>query len=114
MLNYALISFVVAAVGGLVLAASVLRGKLAPWALSLVHAALGALGLVLTIVAVLQGAPDKATLALVILVVAALGGFFLASFHLRKIVAPKPVVVVHALVAVIGVLTLAGTAFNLI
>lgn len=114
MLNYALISFVVAAVGGLVLAASVLRGKLAPWALSLVHAALGALGLVLTIVAVLQGAPDKATLALVILVVAALGGFFLASFHLRKAVAPKPVVVVHALAAVVGVLILAGTVFNLV
>src|SRR3546814_10930850 len=71
-------------VGGLVLAASVWRGQLAPWALSLVQAALGATGLVLTLVAVLGGAGGHAPLALIILLVAALGGFFLASFHLRK------------------------------
>src|SRR3546814_17113300 len=39
MLVYAVIAFAIAAVGGLILAASVLRGQLAPWALSLVHAA---------------------------------------------------------------------------
>ncbi len=114
MLNYALWSFVVAAVGGLVLAASVLRGRLAPWALSLVHAALGALGLVLTIVAVLQGAPEAVTIGLVILVVAALGGFFLASFHLRKVPGPKPVVVIHAAAAVVGVLILANAALHIV
>jgi len=42
MLVYAVIAFAVAALGGLVMATSVLRGRLAPWALSLVHAALGA------------------------------------------------------------------------
>src|SRR3546814_12021685 len=84
MLVYAVIAFAIAAVGGLILAASVLRGQLAPWALSLVHAALGATGLVLTLVAVLGGAGGHAPLALIILLVAALGGFFLASFHLRK------------------------------
>ena len=45
MLTYALLIFAIAAVGGLVLAASVLRGRLAPWALSIVHALLGATGL---------------------------------------------------------------------
>ncbi|RIA47128.1 hypothetical protein DFR49_1696 [Hephaestia caeni] len=113
MLVYAVIAFAVAAVGGLVLAASVLRGRLAPWALSLVHAALGATGLVLTLVAVLGGAGGHASLALIILLVAALGGFFLASFHLRKAPAPKPVVVVHAAVAVIGFVLLASTAFGI-
>ena len=34
MLIYALVAFVIAAVGGLVLAAHVLRDKFAPWALS--------------------------------------------------------------------------------
>jgi len=38
--------------------------------------------------------------------VAALGGFFLASFHLRRKLPPKAVVLVHASVAVIGFLTL--------
>ncbi|QRP65456.1 hypothetical protein I6J77_08595 [Rhodanobacter sp. FDAARGOS 1247] len=107
MLLYAVLIFAVAAIGGLVLASSVLRGKLAPWAISALHALLGASGLVLLILVVLQGAaPGRLTAALALLVLAALGGFFLASFHMRKQVAPKAVVLVHAGVAVVGFLTL--------
>lgn len=43
MLNYALMAVGIAAVGGLILATSVLRNKLAPWALSVVHALPGRL-----------------------------------------------------------------------
>lgn len=117
MLKLAVVIFAIGAVGGLILANSVLRGRLAPWALSLLHAALGATGLVLAGVVVLQGSEDMpamAPIALAILVVAALGGFFLASFHARKIVAPRAVVFVHAGVAVVGFLLLAGGAFALI
>lgn len=114
MLNYALIVFTIAAVGGLILAASVLRGRLAPWALSLVHAGLGAVGLILTVMAVLGGAGGVVPIALGILVVAALGGFYLASVHLRGTPGPKAVVVIHALAAVTGVVLLAGAAFSLI
>ena len=107
MLTYALIVFAIAAVGGLVLASSVLRGKLAPWAISVLHALLGASGLVLLILTVLQGAaPARVSAALGLLVVAALGGFYLASLHLRGTVALKAVVFVHAGVAVAGFLTL--------
>ena len=107
MLTYALIVFAIAAVGGLVLASSVLRGKLAPWAISVLHALLGASGLVLLILTVLQGAaPARVSAALGLLVVAALGGFYLASLHLRGTVALKAVVFVHAGVAVAGSLTL--------
>jgi len=107
MLLYAVLIFAIAAIGGLVLASSVLRGKLAPWAISVLHALLGASGLVLLILEVLKGAaPGRLTAALGLLVVAALGGFYLASFHLRKQVAPKAVVYVHAGVAVAGFLTL--------
>jgi hypothetical protein len=107
MLIYAILIFAIAAIGGLVLASSVLRGKLAPWAISVLHALLGASGLVLLIIEVLQGAaPARVTAALGLLVVAALGGFFLASFHLRQKVAPKAVVFVHAGIAVVGFLTL--------
>lgn len=107
MLNYALIVFAIAAIGGLVLATHVLRGKMAPWALSLLHAGLGAVGLILLIVLLLQGsAAQQVVIGFVLLLVAALGGFFLASFHLRKQIAPKAVVVIHAVVAVAGFLTL--------
>jgi len=107
MLSYALIVFAVAAVGGLILASRVLRDQFAPWALSLVHALLGAIGLILLIVMMVQGdGAQRLLVAFILLLIAALGGFFLASFHLRQKMPPKGVVVVHAVVAVIGFLTL--------
>jgi hypothetical protein len=112
MLTYALIAFAVAAVGGLLLAASVLRGRLAPWALSLVHALLGAAGLVMLVLVIMKGAGTLATTALVILVVAALGGFYLASQHAKGVVAPKSIVFVHAGAAVVGFLTLVGAVLQ--
>ncbi len=109
MLTYAVIVFAIGALGGLALASYVLRGRLAPWALSLLHAALGAVGLLLVIYAALTtGISRAAVTALVILAIAALGGFYLASVHLRGEVAKKPFVFIHVGVAVIGFLTLLG------
>jgi hypothetical protein len=116
MLQGAVIVFVIGALGGLGLASFVLRGQLAMWSLSILHALLGAVGLVLTALVVFghgETVPPHASLALLLLFVAALGGFFLASFHLRNRPGPKPVVVIHAAVAVIGVVLLAGGAFRL-
>jgi FtsH-binding integral membrane protein len=117
MLQIAILIFAVGAVGGLVLANSVLRGRLASWALSLLHAVLGAAGLVLTAIVVLGGSTDLAKIvptALIILVVAALAGFFLASYHARKISPPRGAVFTHAAIAVVGFVLLAGGAFHLI
>ena len=112
MLNTALIVFAVAAVGGLILAAHVLRGRFAPWALSLLHALLGALGLALLLVLLAGGSlPQPVLIAFGLLLVAALGGFFLASFHLRQKLPPKAIVGIHAGVAVAGFLTLFSQAF---
>ena len=107
MLNCHMISLCAASFVEKDLAASVLRDKFAPWALSIVHALLGATGLVLLITILVQGsAPQQVLIGFVLLLVAALGGFFLASFHLRQKIPPKAVVVVHAGVAVAGFLTL--------
>ncbi|MER1967692.1 hypothetical protein [Castellaniella sp. GW247-6E4] len=107
MITAAIIVFAIAAVGGLILAAHVLRDKFAPWALSLLHALLGAVGLILLIIALIQGSSSQPVLiGFILLLIAALGGFFLVSFHARKRLPPKAVVVVHAAIAVIGFLTL--------
>ena len=45
-------------------------------------------------------------------VVAALGGFFLASKHMKKQLPPKGIVVVHALAAVAGFALLLAAAFG--
>jgi uncharacterized membrane protein len=117
MLKIAVLIFAIGAVGGLILANSVLRGRLASWPLSIVHMLLGATALVLTALVVLGGSAEGAgnvTIALVILVIAALGGFYLALHHARKQSPPKAIVLVHAGAAVIGFLLLAGTVFRLI
>ncbi|TAM10731.1 MAG: hypothetical protein EPN72_09735 [Nevskiaceae bacterium] len=111
MLIAALVVFGIAAAGGLILASKVLRGQFAPWPLSLGHAALGATGLVLLIIMLVQGqATTPVTYAFILFLIAALGGFFLASLHMRKQLPPKPVVVIHALIAVAGFLTLLSAA----
>jgi len=116
MLQGAVIVFVIGALGGLGLASFVLRGHLALWPLSILHALLGATGLVLTALVVLghggEAAPPYAALALLLLVVVALVGFYLASYHVRKVPGPKPVVVIHAIAALVGVAVLAGGAFH--
>jgi hypothetical protein len=111
---FALIVFAIAALGGLTLAGVyVLQGRLAPWSLSLLHAALGAIGLLLLIYAALTtGISGTGLAALVILAVAALGGFYLASIHLRAKVASRPIVFIHAGLAVIGFLTLLGAVLS--
>lgn len=112
MLLYALIVFLVAACGGLVLAAFVLRGKLAPWAVSLLHALLGATGLALLAAAVLlEGGGALPMVALGVLVVTALFGFYLASLHYAKKVAIKRVVLTHAGLAVTGAALLVAAVF---
>ena len=117
MLKIAILIFAIGAVGGLILANSVLRGRMASWALSLLHMGLGATGLVLTAIVVLgggSGVRGMVPIALLILVVAALGGFYLASYHVRKTTPPSTVVVVHAGAAVIGFLLLCAATFSLI
>lgn len=107
MLHYALVILAITAVGGLVLAAQVLRGRLAPWMISVIHALLGASGLALLLVTLTQGnTPQRFLFGFALLLVAALGGFLLASFHLRQKLPPKAIVIVHAGVAIAGFLTL--------
>ncbi len=114
MLTYAVISFAAAAIIGLIMFASILRGSLAPWVLSVVHAALGATGLVLVLLAVFNGTGGLILIGLVTLLVAALGGFYLAFLHLQNKLAPSGIVLAHAGLAIAGFLMLAGTVFNIL
>lgn len=113
MLTYAVFAFAAAAALGLVLAGSVLRARFAPWSVSLVHAGLGAVGLVLAGLAALNGAGSAVAIAWAILLVAALGGFYLAFLHYRQQLAGQGVVMIHAGAAVAGFIVLAGTAFGM-
>lgn len=104
MVGLAVLLFLLAAVGGLYMAAHIFKGEFPPVFVAVAHGALAATALVLVILAALK--PEAAPLVKYgagILFLAALGGFFLASFHLRRVAHPRGVVVIHALVAVTGV-----------
>jgi hypothetical protein len=110
MLTYAAVLFALGALGGLVMALRAFKAQPIPWPLAIGHGVLGASGLVLLIIGVLADVGGgTARIALGVLIVAALGGFYLVSFHLRKEAHPKAVIVVHALVAVVGFLALLTT-----
>lgn len=105
MLNYAIVAFLVAAVGGLFMAMQIFKNRKPAVAVALLHGALGAtgLGLLAWLVLTAETLATNILAGLVILLVAAVGGFYLASFHLRGVAHPKPVVVIHAIAAVTGV-----------
>lgn len=112
MLKIALLIFAIGAAGGLFMASRVLRNEMAPWAVSLLHAALGATGIILLLWAVLTQTSGPWLLwSLGLFVVAALGGFFLASFHIRRKLPPKAVVFIHGGVAVTAFVLLAIVVF---
>ncbi|MDA8017036.1 MAG: hypothetical protein MPN21_06255 [Thermoanaerobaculia bacterium] len=108
MLLIALVLFAAAAVGGLVLAIRVFQGESLPMPVTVLHGLLAATGLVLVVLAYVQ-TTETAGLgwALGLLVIAALGGFFLVSFNLRGQATPRSATVIHALAAVAGVALLA-------
>ena len=114
MMTVAIIVLAIAAIGGLLMAMKVLTGKQAPWFLSIVHALLGATGLILlTLEAVNSDWPGRLSASLALLVFAAVGGFYLASYHFRGKISPKGIVLIHAGVAVTGFLLLLTVFFKI-
>jgi hypothetical protein len=104
--------FAVSAVVGLTLAVMHFKKKDLPLPVALLHGLFGAAGLVTVLLFVLQGgASPKAAIALVLFAAAAVGGFYLFSFHLRKKNLPSTVVVIHALVAVTAFAILLAATF---
>lgn len=111
-----LVLFALAAAGGLVMAIQRFGGKPQPtFAIAIVHGLAAAAGLISLIVAIAgagDGAGDGAnvgsgpTIALVLFLGAAIGGFVLFFQHLRKNPLPIPLMVIHAVVAVVAFLIL--------
>ena len=115
MFTITIIIFAITAVAGLILAVKIFSGKQAPWSISIIHALFGATGLVVLIYQLFIEGPasSRAVAALGLLVVAALGGFYLASIHFRGKVAKKSIVMIHAGVAVAGFLTLLSVVLGI-
>ena len=114
MLTTTLVLFAIAALGGLTLAIMRFRGRaIPPMGLALVHGAVAATALVLLLILALgTSGTNMQRIALGGFVVAALGGFFIFSFHVRNKPLPIPMIVVHGLVAVASFVTLLAAAMG--
>jgi hypothetical protein len=110
-----IILLLLAAVFGLYMASRIFGDNLPPWNAVILHGILAAAGLLVLLYALFIGVQSgPLAVGAVLLVVAALGGFFMFGYQLRNLTPPKAVVVVHALLAVGGVVCLLGSALGLV
>ena len=107
--------FGVAALGGVLMAGMRFSGMPHPPAwLAMVHGLLAAAGLTLLMyAAVAVGIPAMAQLALVLFIIAAIGGAALnLLFHWKLLPLPIPLMILHALLAVAGFVLLLVSIFR--
>jgi hypothetical protein len=116
MYRISILLFALAAVAGLTMAVMHFRKVSPPRpALAVLHGLFAASGLVVLLLAVIKvGMHGAPAIALGLLVVAALGGFGLLSFHLRGRALPSGLVVGHALLAVAGFATLLAAEYVIV
>jgi glucose uptake protein GlcU len=101
----AIVLFAIAAAGGLVMAGvRAFGGRNPPAWLAMLHGLLAGAGLTLLLFATFTvGVPTYAIWAVVLFIIAALGGMFLnLGYQEKRTLLPKPVMYVHALIAVVG------------
>jgi len=115
MMQTATVLFAIAAIGGAAMAVIRFSGKPRPptW-LAMVHGLIAAAALTLLVYAYFAaGLPGLAAAALVLFVIAAIGGAVLnLAYHWQQLPLPKWLVLVHAAVAVVGFLLLLGAVIG--
>ncbi len=113
MFQYAVMLFAAAAVIGLWMAVQHFRGRTPPPAgVAILHGLLAVSGVITLLLGVREiGTGTTHTWALGLFVVAALGGLYLVSHHMRQKALPNGVIIVHALVAVVAFLVLVTAVY---
>lgn len=106
MLKFAIVLFILAAVFGLIALLAILKNKPTPKPAVFIHGGLAAFALILLILFTTGGAGPTPIASLVLFVAAALGGFVLFAMDMQKKPIPKPLAVIHPLVAAIGLILL--------
>lgn len=112
-MNYIpVIFFGIAALGGLTLVTMRQMGKGMPLPLAIGHGLMAAAGLVTLIINVASDTGNMImNISLALFVAAALGGFTLFSFHVRKKAMPAMLIPVHGLAAVVAFVLLVYAVF---
>lgn len=107
LIQAAIILFIIAALFGLVILTAILRDKPTPKPFVIIHGPLAATAIVLLIIDVVKGHTESLLIAsLIIFVIAALGGFALYTLDTLKKRIPKPLAILHPLIAISGLIVL--------
>lgn len=112
MLYASVVLFLYAVLSGLFMVVSIFRGAKPSVPLALGHGILASTALVLALLVAIATGVAAVEYGVAILVLTALGGFLLLSFHLRGKPHPWVVVLLHALPAIGGVGCLAFALFQ--
>jgi ABC-type transport system involved in cytochrome c biogenesis permease subunit len=103
MLATTLVLFALAALLGLTVAVQIMKRRPTSKGTALAHGLFGAAGLVVLLLYALKNPHPWLTTAIVLLVIAALGGAVLFANDLRRRPGPVGLIVIHALAAVVAV-----------
>ncbi len=106
MLITAIVLFVVAAIFGLMNLVPILKNKPTPKPSVFIHGGVAAIGLLLVILAVAKATGPSPVSALILFVIAALGGFALFGIDMQKKPVPKWLAVLHPIIAAVGLILL--------
>jgi glucose uptake protein GlcU len=104
----AAILFAIAALGGVIMALIRFSGRdYPPVALAVIHGLFAAAGIIaLLMTAFAPGVATPIRIALLLFILAAIGGFSLVYYHAKRRPLPIPYIVIHGLVAVIAFIIL--------
>ncbi len=113
MFQLSVLLIAVAALFGLYMAVQHFKGRTPPKAgIAILHGLLAVSGVIVLLLGVWEiGFGTAHTWALVLFGVAALGGLYLVSHHMRQRPLPNGVILIHGLVAVIAFLVLLTAVF---
>ncbi len=107
LITAAIVIFIIAALFGSIILTAILRDRPTPKPFVIIHGPLAATAIVLLIIDVVKGHSESLLIAsLVIFIIAALGGFALYTLDSLKKRIPKPLAILHPLIAVAGLIVL--------
>jgi hypothetical protein len=106
MIYAAIAIFLVAAIFGIIIASAIIREQPTPKPLVFIHGILAATALAIVVIYVMKNPDKNPMVSLIILLIAATGGFVLFARDMTKKPGPVALVFIHALAAVAGVLGL--------
>lgn len=102
-----IVIIIISALFGLHILTHILQNKITPKVSVVIHGILNAIALVLVIIGAVRIGGSLLTASMIVLIVAALGGFYLVSIDIgKKQIPPKTFAIVHPIIGVIGLILL--------